>query len=148
MPQIKVRIEKGVETAGDGQEKQEAKVEEEKKQPVASPTAMLFYHQAIATGKQIISYAASNVANFTGNNLLQDQVNQQTEILGDITMLATGTLTKGWAGLAVASVGIVTKKVFEQISIYNEERREQYAFDYLNKRAGNSTTNGSRGTEN
>ena len=53
------RIEKGTQTAGDGQEQQE-NAQVENQQAVVSPTTMLFYHQAIATGKQILSYANSS----------------------------------------------------------------------------------------
>lgn len=148
MPQVRIRIEKGVETAGDGQEKQEAKVEEEKKEPVASPTAMLFYHQAIATGKQIVGYATSNVANFTGNNLLQDQVNQTMDVLGDLTMIAVGAGSKGIPGFIVATVGVTTKEVFQVISAVQNNVHLQNEQNYLLKRSGNATTNGSRGTEN
>ena len=145
MPSIKIRIEKGVETAGDGQERQETK--QESQQPVANPATMIFYHQAISTGKQILGYATSNVANFTGNNLLQDEVNRQMEILGDMTTLAMG-VTQGWSGLIVASVGLTTKKVLQVMTRMQENVHLQNEQNYLLKRSGNATTNGSRGTEN
>ena len=146
MPNVRIRIEKGTETAGDGQEQQE-KRQDEKKQPIASPTQMLFYHQAIATGKQILSYATSNVANFTGNNLMQDQINNAMDVLGDFTTLGLGA-TRGWAGLAVAAIGLTTKKVLQVITMVQENVHLQNEQNYLLKRSGNSTTNGSRGTEN
>lgn len=147
MPEIKIRIERGVETAGDGREQQEAKQDESKKQPVASPTAMLFYHQAISTGKQIVSYAASNVGNFTGNYLLQDQIQNTLDIMGDIATIGLGA-TRGLAGLAVATIGVATKRIFQMVSINQENVHLQHEQDYLLKRSGNSTMNGSRGTEN
>lgn len=147
MPNVRIRIEKGTETAGDGKEQQEAKQEESKKQPVASPTAMLFYHQAIATGKQIVGYAASNVGNFTGNYLMQDQIQSALDIAGDITTLALGA-TRGWAGFAVAGIGVTTKRVLQAVSMAQENVHLQHQQDYLLKRSGNATTNGSRGTEN
>ena len=146
MPNVKIRIEKAAQTAGDGQEKQE-NAQVETQQPVVSPTTMLFYHQAIATGKQIMSYAASNVGNFTGNYLMQDQVNQQMEIIGDMTTIALGA-TKGWAGLAIATIGVTTKKVMQVITQLQENVHLENEKNYLLKRSGNATTNGSRGTEN
>lgn len=148
MPNVTVRIERGTETAGDGQEKQEAKREDSKKQPVASPTAMLFYHQAIATGKQIIGYAASNVANFTGDYIKQEGINFGMEIAGDISSIAMGAISKGWAGAIVAAVGVTTKRVLQVVSEVQSEVHARHERDYLVKRSGNSTTNGSRGTEN
>lgn len=146
MPNVKIRIERGVQTAGDGQEQQE-NLGKQNNQPIASPTQMLFYHQAIATGKQILSYATSNVANFTGNYLLQDQINNAVDILGDATTLALGA-TRGWAGLIVAGVGLTTKKVLQAISLVQETKHLENEQNYLLKRSGNATTNGSRGTEN
>lgn len=145
MPQIKIRIEKGVETAGDGQEQQEKK--EKDSLPTASPTAMLFYHQAISTGKQIIGYAASNVANFTGNYLMQDQINNALDIVGDFTTIGLGA-TRGIPGLIVSVLGVGTKRAFQAISMYQEDVHAQNEQRYLLKRSGNATTNGSRGTEN
>lgn len=147
MPDIVVRIEKGTETAGDGREQQEAKREESKKQPVASPTTMLFYHQTIATGKQIVGYASSNIGNFTGNFLLQEQLTNTLDIISDLTTLSLGA-TKGWAGLAVAGIGVTTKRVLQLVSQRQEDKHIQNEQNYLLKRSGNSTTNGSRGTEN
>ena len=146
MPEVRIRIEKGSETAGDGQEKQENKTSD-KSQPVASATQMLFYHQAIATGKQILSYATSNVANFTGNYLMQDQVNRTMDIIGDMTTLALGA-TRGWAGLAIATVGLTTKKALQFVTLMQEQVHLRNEQEYILKRSGNSTTDGSRGTEN
>lgn len=146
MPQVKIRIERGVETSGDGQERQE-QAQQEQKQAVASPTQMIFYHQAISTGKQIVGYATSNVANFTGNNLLQDQVNQQMDILSDMTTIALGA-TRGWAGLAVATVGVTLKKGLQFMTMLKEQEHLRHEQEYLMKRSGNATLNGSRGTEN
>ena len=145
MPQIKIRIEKGVETAGDGQEQQEKK--EKDSLPTASPTTMLFYHQAISTGKQIIGYAASNVANFTGNYLMQDQINNALDIVGDLTTIGLGA-TRGIPGLIVASLGVVTKRTLQAITMYQDDVHAQNEQRYLLKRSGNAVTNGSRGTEN
>lgn len=146
MPNIKIRIEKGVQTAGDGQEQQENK-QSEKQQPIASPTAMLFYHQTINTAKQILGYATSNVANFTGNYLEQDRINNSLDIVGDLTTIGLGA-TRGWAGLIVAGVGVATKRTLQAVSMYQENVHIQNEQNYLLKRSGNATTNGSRGTEN
>ena len=67
MPQVKIRIEKGVETAGDGQENQEQKTS---KQTSSGKVAIVsaFSHMIINDTKKIVSYSLSNVGQFTGNN--------------------------------------------------------------------------------
>lgn len=146
MPNVKIRIEKGKETAGDGRENQEAQ-SKDREQAVASPTQMLFYHQMIATGKQALSFATSNIANFTGNQMEQEKVNDSMQLVGDLTTLGLGA-TRGWAGLIVAGIGLATKYTLQGISLHQENVHAKREYDYLAKRSGNTTTNGSRGTEN
>lgn len=144
MPDIKIRIEKPKEAKADNQP---TSTTSDLKESVAMQT--IFAQQMIATAKQTISYQASNIANYTGNYLMQDQVNQTLDIINDISSIVTGVLsTKSWVGGAIAIYGIASKKVFEFMSVQTENRILQMEQDYLVKRSGNSTTNGSRGTEN
>ena len=148
MPNIKIRIERGVQTAGDGQEIQE---NANKTSPKKIALVSAFAHQTLNTGKQIISYSSSNVGNFTGNNVLQDQINNNLEILGYVTNIATGVATSvsTWnpipAIASIASVGFsIGTKVYSRVQ---EERHGDVKVNFLINRSGNLTKNGSRGTE-
>lgn len=151
MSQVKIRIERGVETAGDGLEQQEQKRQNTQgMKNVAVATA--FAHTMINTGKQIISYSLSNVGQFTGNNLKQDQINTALEILGDVGSIvagvATTVLTDNPVPLFASIVSIGTKYGLRAYSEYQEFKHGEYQRNIMLERSGNSTTNGSRGTEN
>ena len=151
MPQVKIRIEKGVQTAGDGQEQQEQKNRNTQGlNNVAVATA--FAHTMINTGKQIITYSFSNVGQFTGNNLKQDQINTALEILGDVGSIAAGIATsvisENPVPLFASIMSIGTKYGLRSYSEYQEFKHGEYQRNLLLERSGNSTTNGSRGTEN
>ena len=72
MPEVKIRIEKGVETAGDGQELQEKSSKQMTSGKVASVSILAT--TAIKTVKQITNTAISNIGNFTGDYEMQRQV--------------------------------------------------------------------------
>ena len=143
MPSVKIRIEKDEEQTSD------AKLQkglEDRKNKVSIESA--FVHQMIGTGKQIVSYSASNIGNFTGNFIEQDRVNQNLEILSDMATITLGFASKGVLGGAVAIAGITTKKIFQAISDYRKDILMERDRAYMLARSGNSTKNGSRGTEN
>ena len=144
MPAVKIRIEKGKEQAGDGNSS--VNKAEDPSKNVAVET--LFAHQMLGLGKQIISYNASNIANFTGNYIEQDKINNTLEILGDVSTVGLGFVSKGWVGGTIAIAGVVTKKVFQMVSEYRQDILSERDREYMLARSGNSTTNGSRGTEN
>ena len=151
MPNVKIRIERGVQTAGDGQEQQEQKNRDA--QGVSKvAVAGAFAHTMINTGKQIVSYSLSNVGQFTGNNLKQDQINTALEILGDVGSIvagvATTVLTENPVPLFASIVSIGTKYGLRAYSEYQEFKHGEYQRNIMLERSGNSTTNGSRGTEN
>lgn len=151
MPQVKIRIEKGVETAGDGQENQEQKTS---KQTSSGKVAIVsaFSHMIINDTKKIVSYSLSNVGQFTGNNLMQQEINRGLDILGDVASIGAGlatsisTLNPVPIIASIASVGI--KYGTRAYSEYQEMRHAEYQTNLMVSRSGNSTMNGSRGTEN
>ena len=150
MPQVKIRIEKGVETAGDGREIQETKLSSMEFKKMAVVTA--FGRQVANTGRQIINYSLSNVGQFTGNNLKQDEINWQLDMLGDVANVTSGIVTSIMtenplpAIASITSIGI--KYGTRAYSEYQEFRHAEYQSNLLRERSGNSTKNGSRGTEN
>lgn len=151
MPDVKIRIERGVETAGDGQEQQEQKaLDKQGLKKVAVATA--FAHTMVNTGKQIINYSLSNVGQFTGNNLMQDQINTALEVIGDVAGIATGLVTsivtENPVPVIASILSVGTKYGTRAYSEYQEFKHAEYQHDFLLQRSGNSTTNGSRGTEN
>lgn len=143
MPDIRIRIEKPKDSRAENQQQQPQARDTEN---VALQT--IFAQQMISTGKQIISFQASNIGNFTGNYVMQDNVNEMLDVVGDLSTVALGFVSKGWVGGLVAISGIATKKVFEFISQQQQNKILEMERDYLVKRSGNATTNGSRGTEN
>lgn len=142
MPNVRIRIERGQEAgveAQQGEQKTEAK-------NVATQT--FFAHQMIGNVKQIISYQASNVANFTGDYIEQSNINKALDVVGDASTVALGLMAKGPIGAIVAAVGVTTKNILKIISDRREDELRERDRLLALERSGNSTRNSSRGTEN
>lgn len=146
MPQVKIRIEKGQEQAGVGNASA-TRVSEENSM-MKSASMSLFAHQMIGEAKQIANYAVSNVGNFTGDYILQDRINTTMEMLGDAMTLGTAFVSGGPLGVAIAATGIGLKKTLQAVSTFRNDTLAQRNIDLMIARSGNSTKNGSRGTEN
>lgn len=142
MPNVKIRIERSETETGTPVTKKT----DDKAKDVAMTS--IFANQMIGVAKQIISYSASNIGNFTGNYIEQDRVNQQLEVLNDLATVTLGIATKGAVGGAIAVAGITTKKIFQLISDVRRDVLEERDRSLLLQRSGNATLNGSRGTEN
>ena len=99
-------------------------------------------------GKQIFNYAVSNVGFFTGNYIAQDNINLALNIVSDISTVGTGIVAGGLVGGAAALIGIGTKHTLEAITDRRKDVISERERNYWLARSGNSTTNGSRGTEN
>lgn len=143
MPQVKIRISQESTEQAEAQGLQPSLVGGEK-----IATMSLFAHQAINTGKQIVNYSISNVGIKTGNYVTQEQINQTVDIVGDIATIGTGFAAGGWIGGVVAIAGVTTKQVFKELSRNEDIKHENIESEYLRRRSGNTTTSGSRGTEN
>lgn len=145
MPQVKIRIEKGQETAGAGQENQENQ-DNGRTEKIA--VVSVFANQMINVAKQTINYGISNIGVRTGNYVIQEQVNRAVDIIGNAATIGMGFVSGGIVGGIIAVAGVTTKAVFGMFSENESIRHENIQSEYLSKRSGNATTNGSRGTEN
>ena len=144
MPQVKIRVERVQDQAGEGNINQ--KVASDEKKNVAATS--IFAHQMMGIGKQIFNYAASNVGFFTGNYIEQDKINVALDMVGDLSTIGTGFVAGGVVGGSIAIIGIATKKTLEAITDRRKDVISERERNYWLARSGNSTTNGSRGTEN
>ena len=144
MPDIKIRIEKT--------QKKDTALGASSQTPSTDvkqvAATSIFAHQMMGVSKQIISFSASNVANFTGNYLEQDRVNQTLDVISDVSTVTMGFATGGPVGGAIAISGIVTKKIFQAISDARQNVLMERDRQYMLQRSGNAALNGSRGTEN
>lgn len=145
MPDIKIRISKGEQTAGDGQEIQEQK-QQASKERIAVVSVLAT--QMVGIAKQSINYALNNVGVNTGNYVLQEQINNAMDVVSDVATIGLGFGAGGIVGGLIAIAGVTTKTVFSEISRNTAIRHENLRNDYLLARSGNSAKNGSRGTEN
>ena len=143
MPQVKIRVERSETETGEAGLNQ--KVASDEKKNVAATS--VFAHQMMGIGKQIFNYAASNVGNFTGNYILQDQINVTLDVIGDLSTIGVGFAVNPLAGVA-AIAGIATKRILKEVTDRRNDIVAERERNYWLARSGNSTTNGSRGTEN
>lgn len=142
MPNVRIRIEKGQEAGDDAQQTQQ------KTESKNVATTSLFAHQMLGTAKQIIGFQTSNIANFTGDYMKQDRVNDLLDVFGDASTIALGFASAGPVGGAVAMIGVATKSALKLIGQSREDELRERDRLLALERSGNSTRNGSRGTEN
>lgn len=145
MPNIKIRVEKGQETAGDGREVQEQQASTRAEKIAVTS---IFANQMMNVGKQIVNYSINNVGNLTGDYIVQSQINQALDVFSDIATIGTGFATGGWIGGVVAATGVAIKKGVQFFQEEQDIRKANRQSAYLRERTGNATTNNSRGTEN
>lgn len=143
---VKIRIENNVDIPGVGNAAQLTTKPDEAKKKVGAKT--LFAHQMVATAKQTANYAISNIGNFTGNYIKQDQVQSTVDLIGDLSTVGLGFASGGVVGGIIASIGIATKKTFEVVTDMRKNELSERQRAYMLERSGNATKNGSRGTEN
>ena len=150
MPSVKIRIEKGVETAGSGLEEQEKELS--KKQQKQLSIATVFVRQTMGQMKSVFMKDLSRIGERTGDYIKQANINGSLEVVNDIASIASGialsvtTYNPVPAIMAVASVGIKIGQKYYDIA--EEQRHASFQREFLLERSGNATTNGSRGTEN
>ena len=144
MPSVKIRVERVQEEAGVGNINQ--KVTGDEKKNVAATS--VFAHQMMGIGKQVFNYAATNVALYTGDYILQDKINMALDMVGDVATIGMGFATGNIAGGLVAIAGVTTKRVLQDMTDRRKDVMQERERNYWLQRSGNSTTNGSRGTEN
>lgn len=79
--------------------------------------------------KQSVSYAISNIGEWTGNSNLQKQINGATKIVGYGTAIAVNPV--------MGSVGLAMDLITQEIDYYMKMSKEQDTLGILNRRAGN-----------
>lgn len=146
MPNIMIRIEKSTDESVEKTESKQLTKNKKDKSDVAITT--IFTQQMISYAKQTLSFAVSNVGNFTGNYIQQDILKNQLDAIGDVSTIALGFVAKGPIGGSIAIAGLLIKNTFELVNSLRAEQVAERDLNLLQKRSGNSTTNSSRGTEN
>lgn len=146
MASIKVRLEKGVETAGDGREIQEQSSKSSELSTGKIASLSIFGTMALQQGKRIANYAVSNIGNFSGDYVSQRHLQQSLDLLGNVAGIVVGGLALGPAGAIVAAVGVGVNYGLEAISIAQTIKKDNYESAYLKERGGNVYNDGSRGT--
>ena len=143
MPELKVRIEKGSATAGDGQEIQEntgsAKQASTNKMAVVG-TLVNF---AISQGKSILSASISQIGVTTGDYIKQERIQEAMGYAQDAVGIGTAFAVNWVVGaLAVATTGI--KYAIQITSEVKQNELENNKISYIRNRSGNTLINGSR----
>lgn len=150
MPNVRIRIEKGTETAGDGQELQEKELKKQQDKRISIAT--MFAHQMIGQMESIFKTELGRVGDKTGDYIAQEGINSTLDVISSLGAIATGaatsisTMNPVPVIMAVVSVAVKTGQKYYGIS--EQQRHARYQREFLLERSGNATTNGSRGTEN
>lgn len=146
MPNVKVRITSETEEqAQGGAEIVAAKPTIDTKRMA---TTSLFVHAGISNVRQSVQFGLANVGNFTGNYVLQENINQALETLNGVSTIAMGAVSGGWAGAVIATASVALRSVTKEISRRIQYENQDINASMMRQRSGNALNDGSRGTEN
>ena len=145
MPDITIRIEKGTQTAGDGQELQESQGQKSELSAGKVASISTFQNFAISTLKRSINYGIANVGNLTGDYIMQQQLETAASIVEDATMVVSGFAAGGIYGGIIAIAGVAIKQGMNTASFFIDVYKSNINQDLLRQRSGNSLIDGSRG---
>lgn len=114
-----------------------------------------FFNLIERQAKQAVNYTISNIGNFTGNYIAQEQVNNALSAVGFLESVGVATLAGAkfgpWGAVIGAGIAVVGQAATTGLRIFSEtleNTRQNYAINQLRSRAGmNGMNNGSRGTE-
>jgi len=115
------------------------------------------FHIVKQVAQQAVNYQLSNIGNFTGNYIRQEEVNQLKQCASDIMNVGMSTFagfsTAGPIGAVVGFVAgvtsVVSSAVYSDLSAKVSYAKTNFSISQLRERAGlNATYDGSRGTEN
>lgn len=130
---------------------------EEKDSSLKDFASHKFFNFIESQAKQAVNYGISNIGNFTGDYVKQQQVNGAKELLSFGMELGAAVIAgfkytgSPWGSLIAAGVVVAGKGITigeQLLSQAAETSRQNRYIDQLRTRAGlNSTNNGSRGTE-
>ena len=112
----------------------------------------LVKQQATAT----VNFALGNIGNFSGDYILQNEVNEARKNINSLMNIGMATLAGAKFGPAGAVIGFAAgvvsesmKGVFETVEKTKNAAKQNYEIAQLRDRAGlNTAKDGSRGTEN
>lgn len=146
MPNVKVRIT----TQTDEEERGGAETSALNVAPDTRKiaTTSLFVHAAVGNVKQAVQFGLSNVGNFTGNYIAQQNINQALEAVNSVATIVMGAVSGGWAGAIIATASVAFRGVTQGISRYIGYQNEEINTSMARQRSGNTLTDNSRGTEN
>lgn len=111
-------------------------------------TTSLFVHAAVGNVKQAVQYGLSNVGNFTGDYVAQQNINQALEALGGVSTIVMGAVSAGWVGAVIATASVAFRGITQGVSRYIGYQNEEINASMARQRSGNALTDNSRGTEN
>lgn len=140
MPQVNIRVES---VSDEEQQTGVPSQKKEDKKGAKSTVGSIFVHQAMNTTKQIINTGVSNIGNFTGDYVKQDQVGAVVSAVTDITTVAIGFAVNPIAG-AFALVGVGIKAGLNVATQLRNDEHARIQSEYLKERSGNTLNNGSR----
>lgn len=146
MPNVKVRIT----SENSEQERGGAEIAQAAQSTVDTAklaTTSLFVHAAVGNIKQAISYGVSNVGNFTGDYIKQNQINNQLEMFSNVSTIAMGAISGGWIGAVIATASVALKLGLGEVSRQNQMKVNELNYRFSAQRAGNQLFDGSRATE-
>ena len=111
-------------------------------------TTSLFVNAVTGNIKQAVRYGLSNVGNFTGDYIKQNEINQALEFFDNASTIAMGALSAGWAGAVVATASVAIKVGLGAYSRYKQYEAESLSSSLMRERSGNALFDNARGTEN
>lgn len=144
MANIRIRVESSKDNQVDAGQDSVFNQSTQTAEKTKMATMGLFANQMLGIGKQTLAFATSNIATFTGDQVLQDNINNMLDLIGDASSLVMGGVAGGPVGLAVAAIGLATKYTFKAIDYGIQRDRANQQTNYLRERTGGSTTEGSR----
>ena len=115
------------------------------------------FHLVKQAAQQAVNFQLSNIGNFTGNYIRQEEVNQLRQGASDIMNIGTSTFagfaTAGpigaVAGFVAGATSVISGAIYSDLSAKVSYAKTNFSISQLRERAGlNATYDGSRGTEN
>lgn len=147
MPNVKVRItsETDEQERGGAEAVQAAKATPD---TAKLATTSLFVHAAVGNLRQAVNFGLSNVGNFTGNYIAQENINQALETLSGVSSIVMGAVSGGWVGAVIATASVAVRGITKEISRSINYQNQEINSSMMRQRSGNALYDGSRGTEN
>lgn len=141
MAGIKIRLQKGEETAGDIAEAKTPQKQNEKFSAMS-----LFATIAERNIRNVLSTAINDYGKFTGNTQSQRDLQNIMSIVGDVESIGFAIATGNPAVIGVAVVGMGVSKSITAINYALTNNMQEKQTSFIMQRSGNNLVNGGRGT--